>query len=278
MGQYGPLIFVFTLANGLYFRGPEGVSSLDLGISLVILTSAFLRLRLFDEMKDLETDLKINPSRPLARGAVQVDQVRLWILVLLLLELGLSWWLGPAVFVVHSFAILFSLLMFEEFFVGSFLRPHLTTYAITHTFVSVLLAATSGAGTSGGNVESLTRREGLLFLLANWAFFNLFEFARKTYAPSEEREGVMTYSSLFGVTGALALSFSQVVLGLGLLQMACLEIMPGLWAAGVLYIGVSLLVSLKREVKGLGIYRLLSGLYLLTHYVLLLFAFVRALL
>ena len=276
LGQYGPLILAFTLANGLYFQGPSDFSHQGVWLSLVILTSAFLRLRLFDEMKDLETDLKINPSRPLARGAVQEDQVRTWILLLLLLEFALSWWLGPLVFVIHSFAILFSLLMFEEFFVGSLLRPHLTTYAVSHTFVSVLLAATSGAAASGGDLERLASREGILFLLANWMFFNLFEFARKTYAPSEERESVMTYSSLFGVKGALLLSLSQVALGLGLLQQAGLKIMPGLWLAGALYTGTSIVVTFRKQAKGLGLYRLFSGLYLLTHYVLLSFAFVRA--
>ena len=47
--------------------------------------------------------------------------------------------------------------------------------------------------------------------LMYWCIFNLFEFARKTFAPSEERQGVESYSSLFGIAGAVILSISQAL-------------------------------------------------------------------
>ncbi len=266
--QYSPMILLFGLGNGLYFYSQKGLklSSLGLVLSLLILFSSFLRLRFFDEIKDLETDIRINPTRPLARGAVSVPQVKSALLLLIIFEIVLSFLLNPAFMLIQALVIGYSLLMYEEFFIGDFLRPHLTTYAVVHTFSSVLMAFMVAEGAVGGLVLKVNSHT-VAFLLANWMFFNIFEFARKTFADSEEREGVDTYSSLFGIRGAVALSFSQVVMGCALLgyslenqNLILVEILAGLYAIlGIVFI-------IKPNVKMAKVFRNLSGLYLLLHY------------
>lgn len=276
--QYGPMILFFTLANALYLKSESGLSLLGLSLALVLLLSAFLRLRLFDEIKDYHVDLKFNPTRPLARGVLSVDQTKICILFLILLELLISASLGLPVFLIHILAIGFSLMMFEEFFIGTHLRPHLTTYAITHTFVSVLLGVSSYVA-SQSEPDLQFEVSTLLFLLSNWAYFNLFEFARKTYAQIEEKSEVPSYSKIFGIFGSIALSYSQVIIGLLLLQntLVLTSIHPLMILAG-LYLVVCLVFAIKPNVSTAKLYRNLSGLYLLTHYVLLSYSLGKGLL
>lgn len=260
------MILVFGLANSLSFStGGQA----HLFIALLILLSAFLRLRFFDEIKDYETDLKINPTRPLARGVLERDQVKLVIFLLIILELLLASSLGQSVFMIHSLAIGYSLLMYEEFFIGDQLRPHLTTYAVSHTFVSVLLATTVAISATGATVNELLQPANIMFLSSNWMFFNIFEFARKTYAVDEEREGVPTYSNIFGIPGAVLLTLSQVWLGLGLLKLAEVPNFIYLSTAGLIYVLISLAFVLKKNRRWAGIFRNMTGLYLLSHYALL---------
>lgn len=268
LGQYGPMILVFSLANGLYFSSVNEFSLAHFFIVLLVLTSSFLRLRLFDEIKDYEVDLKINPSRPLARGVLTRDQVKFMIILLIGFELALCAILGKIVFFIHLMAIGYSLLMFEEFFIGLYLRPRLTTYAVTHTFVSVLLATTAVAG----SVKDLSFPHTLpsfLFLCSNWMFFNLFEFARKSYARTEERANVDTYTSLFGIPSAVLLSLSQVVLGVGLLYLSVeVNLMP-IFILAIVYAFICIGFIFSQTPWWAKLFRNISGLYLLFHYVAL---------
>lgn len=270
--QYGPMILFFTLANALYLKTASGISVVGLGVAFLILVSAFLRLRLFDEIKDYQTDLKFNPTRPLARGVLSIDQTKIILLFLIFFELVVSASLGLPVFLIHVLAIGFSLMMFEEFFAGSFLRPHLTTYAVTHTFVSVLLGTTAYVMTQK-EPDLQLELTTVLFLLSNWAYFNLFEFARKTYTSVEEKSEVPSYSKIFGIKGSVVLSFSQVIIGLILLQNTLIltSINPLIIAASLYFI-VCLIFAIRPNVGTAKLYRNLSGLYLLSHYILISYA------
>lgn len=212
---YLPMIIVFSLANGLYFYFVQNVQ-FNLSIIIVcglVMLSAFFRLRLFDEIKDYSVDLKINPERPLARGAIQSIEIKLVIWLLIFFELFVTSLINKTAFVVHGLAIVYSLLMYKEFFIGSLIRPRLVVYAVSHTFVSVLFGLSTA--TIAFKFNSLKEALAAIgFFLVNWAYFNLFEFSRKTFAPNEERKNVETYSSLFKPLGAALLSFSQVVLAL----------------------------------------------------------------
>lgn len=278
-GQYIPMILVFTLANALYFQflGLTTLSVDRLILTFVLMLSAFFRLRLFDEIKDYETDLKVNPTRPLARGALSITQTKKAILFCIVLEIILAGFLGLSALLIHGLCLFYSILMFEEFFIGDFLRPHLTTYAVTHTFVSVLLGISAAISASGVDVLVLQGPDFIFFLM-NWCFFNLFEFARKSYWPSEERKGVDTYSSLFGTLGAGLLSLSQVILGIALVFLS-VKIKQEwlLLALTLILVGPLLgyLYSPQNKINMAKTFRSFTGLYLLAHYACLVWIFWR---
>lgn len=268
--SYVPMIFLFTWANGAFLTKTSDVSW-SWGrflVVFVLMLSFFFRMRLFDEIKDYEVDLKINPTRPLARGVLSISQVKKALIFLIILELIIASFLGVNSFLVHAIAIGYSLLMYEEFFIGDLLRPHLTTYAVTHTFVSCLLGLSSGIAMTGVSLSSLSWIN-LSFFLMNWAFFNLFEFARKTYSPSEERPHVPSYSNIFGCYGALALSLSQAFFGVALVSYFKGHL--SIWVALIFYFLASSVYVIKRNDKAAKFFRNISGAYLLLHYVLLIY-------
>jgi hypothetical protein len=79
-------------------------------------------------------------------------------------------------------------------------------YAVTHSFVACLMAVMVFATVSD---VATWRAADLLFALASWAVFNVYEFARKSFDVSEERPGVESYTSRLGAGGAGALAASQ---------------------------------------------------------------------
>ncbi len=267
---YIPMIVVFTALNGLYVAQVTSGEWLwdRFAWALLLMLSFFFRMRLFDEIKDYEVDLKINPTRPLARGLITIPQVKKALLFLIVLELAVAFYLGWDCFTFHALAIGYSLLMYEEFFIGDFLRPHLTTYAVTHTFSSFLLAISAALAVTGLEVTEFPL-PAFAFLLMNWAFFNLFEFARKTFATGEERPHVPSYSNIFGRKGAWFLSISQVVIGVALVS--TLNVNPLVIGAMVVYVILSAAYLVKDSAAAAKFFRNISGVYLLVHYLILIF-------
>lgn len=276
-GAYGPMVVLFTLGNGVVGARAAGVAIAwgHMALAMALALSFFFRLRLFDEIKDYEVDLDINPTRPLARGALSIPQVLRGVYVLTAFEFAIACAHSPTLLVAHGVAVIYSYLMYKEFFIGSLLRPHLTTYALTHTAVSILLGYS--LATALGHAYAFALPGVLGFGLVNWGLFNVFEFARKTYAPEEERPTVDSYSSLFGPRGAALLTLSQVaqaVLAWGLLCAPAFVGQTDLVAQG----GLALVVTgvpaaayvaspTKRRAK---VFRDLAGLYLLLFFGLLL--------
>ncbi len=272
------MIVMFTWANGLYIGRAENDSwslSKFLLVTLVML-SFFFRLRLFDEIKDYEVDLKVNPTRPLARGLLSVRAVKKVIGSLLLFEIVLMATLGWTALATHLIALVYSLLMFKEFFVGTWLRRSLVFYALTHTFVCVFLGISAAVALNGWNPSEIHVFH-VVFFLMNWMLFNLFEFARKTFAIAEERVNVESYSSLYGPRWAYFLSLSQALMAVLLLQASfknpVMNAYQSHWffLAFLAYFFLTASYLLKPTAKSAKIFRALTGLYLMAFYVLIIF-------
>lgn len=270
------MIILFVCANSLYISIAENIqfSIPRVLISIIIIASAFFRLRLFDEIKDYDVDVLVNPLRPLARGLLKISQVRAGIAVLLLTELSLAAYLGFWPFVVHFIAVSYSLFMFEEFFIGDLLRPYLTTYAVTHTFVSTLFGLSAAVLTTGLNPLEFNIFH-YTFFLSNWAFFNLFEFARKTYSPAEEKNSVPSYSKIFSPLGAWFLTISQALIGIFLVWsilrnpfFPARDLSPLLFSFGFFFL-FSLPYIFKSQERQAYLFRSSSAVYLLFHYAIL---------
>ena len=268
-----PMILSFSCANIAI-----GTAALGKGVGLFSSLAAclitflfFMRLRLFDELKDLEYDKIANPDRPLVRGLVKPQELLRIIFLALIFECLLVLSLSPAAIFAYLTALGFSLLMFKEFFIGQIIRPHLTTYAVIHTFVSVLM---------GYMIAAVSHHAALfefpisffIFGFINWALFNVFEFARKTFSRDEERAGIETYSSKFSSLGAIALTMSQVLIVILVGMLLTHPVLPAkvLWfqivLAAALAAGMAWYLTAGTK-RSAAVYRALAGFYIILTYI-----------
>lgn len=157
----------------------------------------FFQLRAADELKDLEDDRRYRPERPVPRGLVTLRLI-LWLAAgaavvallltvsvapLLVLPLLLVWcWLG---------------LMTAEFFVPAWLKARPLLYLVSHmaimAFIDFYITAAEWLPHT-----PLPPAGIWIFMVLSCVNGCVLEFGRKIWAPANEREGVETYSALFG--------------------------------------------------------------------------------
>lgn len=192
------IVFLFA-ANAFVIQSTtfEKLSLKSLSICFIVILFTFFRLRIFDEIKDYENDKVVYPDRPLARNLIKVSEAKKVAFILLIIELILSWIIGMSSLIGMLFVSIYSILMYKEFFIASWLRPKLATYAISHTFVSSLISLFIFSAITNQYFWN-SPRNYLLFALANWMIFNVFEFGRKTFSKDEEKTDISSYSKSFG--------------------------------------------------------------------------------
>lgn len=201
------VIFVAALLGGRHAAGlPPRLHAFDVA-GFAAAWCFFLMLRIFDEHKDYALDCTLYPERVLQRGLITLGQLKavgaLAVTTQLIVSLLADGGFGAATLRwLVTFA--YSLLMLKEFFVGEWLGRRLVLYAVSHMVVTplaILWMAQLGAGHAPLSAGAYAYA-GLSFALGF-----CFELARKMKSPSEERPGVVTYTSLFGV-GAMARTVS----------------------------------------------------------------------
>lgn len=272
-------IVVFIAAHILIAKSIHSTSFSFINALMLLLgvTAFYFKLRLYDEVKDYEFDVIINKTRPLPRGLLSHKDMYRGMLVCILIEIITFSLQGLNASISIILAIIYSLIMYKEFFIADKIRPYLTTYAIVHTIVTSLLSFAIFSFLTGLSIiDVVTNTVYLSFALANWLLFNIFEFGKKTFATSEERENVDTYSSLFGRTGAVALVASQSVLASYLalnLSGANQEIIFG--GMGLL-LAITLILSLRyvftNKKESAKHYRNFSSVYIVIFYLILIIA------
>ncbi len=197
----------------------------------------FLQLRIADEFKDHEEDSRFRPYRPVPRGLIRLGELgRLFVLAgVLQLVAALCW--HPKLVVLLLVTWCYLAAMSVEFGARSWLKAHPVTYLWTHMLIMPLIDLYASA-TDWLVAGQSFPPQGLLFFLAA-SFFNgvVIEIGRKIRAPSQEEEGVETYSFLWGGRKA-ALTWWLTVLVTA--AFACLTA----WQTGALIaVGLVLLVA-----------------------------------
>ena len=170
----------------------------------------FLQLRFLDEFKDYEVDKKYRPERAVPRGLVTLTHIK-WALILsLIIQFALVFWLNPRLLIVLVAVWIYIALMTVEFFAADWLKPRLLVYMWSHMLIMPIidLFATGADWMLYGWLPP----SGLLVFLVV-SFFNglMVELGRKIWSPSQERAGVDSYSSYCGLNKALRL-FQTVML------------------------------------------------------------------
>lgn len=271
--SYAAMIFVFLVAHYILYLNFtkqdvifSAVSLLHL-IPLVLATTLFFfKLRLLDEVKDLESDAIYHPDRPLPKGVLSKNEVIRTAFIIMVIEIALFSYYGFWAFFSALIAVGYSLIMYKEFFVKSWLRAHLTTYAATHTLVVVFLSLTIFASLFN-NLILETFWILIYFSFSGWFLFNIFEFGRKTFAKSEEKEGVASYSKIFGKFGAVLLVLAMAVLSIIFIEKATFPLISNALFLFLIPIAIAgLTYSLSDRLLYAKVYRALTFLYIIFAY------------
>jgi 4-hydroxybenzoate polyprenyltransferase len=144
-----------------------------------------VRLRLYDDVKDAETDRVENPTRPIPRGLVTVRELDVAAALVLVVEGMLMLTVGPLTAWCWAIAAAWSVLMRVEFLAPRWLDRHVTAFAVSHMVVlglifgSLLGIGIEARGGSASVAELFGDRVVLLVLLAATSIGVGFEWGRK---------------------------------------------------------------------------------------------------
>jgi 4-hydroxybenzoate polyprenyltransferase len=220
--KQGVLVLVVWALGVLFGRalthpGPVSLSALDV-TAFPALWAYFLLLRVFDEHKDYELDLRNHPHRVLQSGQVTLAHLKLVGAVAAAVQLGDSILIDHGigrVTAIWALLMVWTLLMLKEFFV-EWPPSRFVLYAFMHMIsmpLTLLWLAQAGAG-----AHALTPGVRLLALLGG-LIGAVLEVGRKFRAPEHERDTIDTYTRQLGVVGASA-ALSAIVAGAALVAVA----------------------------------------------------------
>lgn len=266
---YIPFLFLYFIAHIIFSLGKNNYSLFTFLILYLATLIFFFKLRLYDEVKDFESDLKIYPNRPLSRGLLNHSSIYFGIFTCIIFEVIIFATFGLVGLSAIIIPVIYSLIMFKEFFLRKWIRSHLTLYAITHTFVSSLFSLALLSTVQSTYIWNLSFNS-YLFVLLSWCLFNIFEFGRKTFITSEEKRNIDSYSKIYGRFGAALLVISMALCSLILIsniQSNQLTILLISILLGLLSITALFFIMLNKQPLG-KIYRGISSAFIALVYLI----------
>ncbi len=171
-------------------------------------------LRILDEFKDIETDRRLFPARPLPRGAVTLRDLRILGIALFIITVLINIYLDR-VLPAFTAMMLYIWASYNWFFLKKIISDNLFLTLITHQPITLMvnLYVVSVSFESIGIMQV----DGFV-LLAVLAFFfpvTAWETSRKIRSAGNETEYV-TYSKIIGPVKATFLPMLSLVVALGL--------------------------------------------------------------
>ncbi len=247
-------------------------------VAVVALMCFFMQLRVADEHKDHLEDTKYRPERPVPRGLVSLKELRWVAWAAAGVTLVATWWLDWRLTGVLLLVWAWMGLMTKEFFAPQALKKRPVLYMVSHMAVMPLidLYATATDWMPAGIAPGGAHGGGLAaFLLLSLANGVSLEIARKAWAPEDEREGVETYSKLWGVKAAGYWAAAAMFAGLALSAYVHVEtgahpvFLAGLLIVAALGVFAAIDYASEGTRKAAQRLELMAGIYVLGNYLLL---------
>jgi len=197
------MVFIYFLANQFLAQvlgAPEDPMRIGIftAVGMLFLLCIFFHLRVFDEHKDYDLDVKNYPDRILSRGVMTLKDLKILGAVAIIVELACAFYSGAWAVMAVSLAILFSVIMLKEFFISKWLRAHFMVYSVAHMLIMPLLTATIFSFTMG---RPFWEAPWLFwaYALADFFAFSNWEISRKINMPEDELDDVDSYSKHLGI-------------------------------------------------------------------------------
>jgi 4-hydroxybenzoate polyprenyltransferase len=202
---------VFLVLQAMMAAGPVQVTLASAaGAVSLVLTS--LTLRIFDELKDLEVDRVLFPTRPVPSGRVKVTDLYALLAVAIAALILLNVFQARPVVIAFAIFLGFSFLTFRYFFVPGLIRHRPLWLLVTHQPLVPLAGwyATAHAAVAAGLPGASAGAPTLAAIGLFWLPTLSWEIARKVRAPEDE-DAYVTYSRIFGPRAAAAIALAGMV-------------------------------------------------------------------
>ena len=248
----------------------------------IIIFIFFFQLRITDEFKDYEEDLKYRPYRPVQRGIISLKALGKIGIATIIIQIILAHVINPKLIYFMLLVWFYMFLMTKEFFIKNWLTERILIYALSHVVIMIFitLVIVKGTGyileshfleTLYLSVEKYGKNIfiGLIPLFAlNYLNGIVLEIGRKTRRADEEEHGVQTYSKLWGKKKAavilsllFAVEYFLVILGLSYTYEKYF-LFSGLVLLIILIISIYFMIKfLKKDLSG-KIVESVSGLWI----------------
>lgn len=249
----------------------------------IIIFMFFFQLRITDEFKDYEEDLKYRSYRPVQRGIISLKTLRKIGITTVIVQIILAHVINPKLIYFMLLVWIYMFLMTKEFFIKNWLTERILIYALSHVVIMIFITLVIVKGT-GYILEShfletlylsLEKYEknifiGLIPLFAlNYLNGIVLEIGRKTRKNDEEENGVQTYSKLWGRKKAVIILSLLFIIEYLLVILGLTHTYKEYFSFGGLTLLVILIVSiyfmvkfLKKDLSG-KIVETVSGLWII---------------
>ena len=221
------IMYLFT--NGVKI----GIFQYKIIALFIIIFMFFFQLRITDEFKDYEEDLKYRAYRPVQRGIISLKTLGKIGIATVIIQIMLAHVINPEIIYFMIFVWIYMFLMAKEFFIKKWLTKRILIYALSHVVIMVFITLVIVEATQYivpkniFDVFILQRyRHNIDFALIPLFALNylngiVLEIGRKTRRTDEEEYGVQTYSKLWGRKKAVVvlsllfvIEYFLVILGL----------------------------------------------------------------
>ena len=231
---YTSLLYNSKIMHPFYVKGIRVPMSFYRIVPLfIIIFMFFLQLRITDEFKDYEEDLKYRAYRPVQRGIISLKTLGKIGIATVIIQIILAHVIDPEIIYFMIFVWIYMFLMAKEFFIKKWLTKRILIYALSHVVIMVFITLVIVEATQYivpkniFDVFILQRyRHNIDFALIPLFVLNylngiVLEIGRKTRRADEEEHGVQTYSKLWGRKKAVVIlsllfviEYFLVILGL----------------------------------------------------------------
>ena len=249
----------------------------------IIIFMFFLQLRITDEFKDYEEDLKYRAYRPVQRGVVTLKALGKIGIATVIIQIILAYIIDFKIIYFMIIVWFYMFLMAKEFFIKEWLTKRILIYALSHVVIMIFITLVIVNATQYivlGEAENIIKFGALqwyrhnidialipLFTL-NYLNGIVLEIGRKTRRADEEEHGVQTYSKLWGKKKAavilsllFAVEYFLVILGLSYTYEKYF-LFSGLVLLIILIISIYFMIKfLKKDLSG-KIVESISGLWI----------------
>ena len=200
---HAPLVVIFCLSVMSFsalqqdeVRLPAVAQVVGAVLSTLIL---FFQLRVADEFKDYKIDAQYRPHRAVPRGLVSLRELATLAYLGAAVQFAIALYLDVGLVPILCAVWLYMALMTREFFVPAWLQRHPVMYLLSHMLIMPLIAFYVSAFDWPCVCNDLPAGLGWLLTLS-FTCGLVLEIGRKIKSPAKERQGVETYSGLWGTS------------------------------------------------------------------------------